>query len=81
VRTIGVILGLLALGALIVLAVAGVAGATAVLVTAAAVLGMIFLGNLVAGRNTPNRAPFESPGEPAAETAPPPDERRGTPGS
>ena len=72
------VFGLLGLGALIVLAVAGVSGATAVLVTAAAVLGMIFLGNIVAGRNTPNRAPYEPPGKLDADTAPPPDERRGT---
>ena len=75
------ILGVLALGALVVLAVAGVSGATAILVTAVAVLGMILLGNIVAGRNTPNRAPYEPPGEPDAPTAPAPDERRETPGS
>ena len=80
-RTIAVILGLLVVGALIVLAVAGVSGATAILVTAAAVLGMIFLGNIVAGRNTPNRAPYEPPEESGANTGPPPDERQEAPGS
>ena len=51
------VLGLCAFGGLIVLAVAGVSGATAVLVTGAAVVAMIALGNLVGGRHTPDRAP------------------------
>jgi hypothetical protein len=48
--------------------VAGVSGATAILVTAAAVVGMIALGNLVGGRHTPNRTPYQ-PEDPADETA------------
>jgi hypothetical protein len=53
-----VVLGLAAFGGLIVLAVAGVSGATAVLVTGGAVVAMIGLGNLVGGRRTPDRAPY-----------------------
>jgi small neutral amino acid transporter SnatA (MarC family) len=55
-----VVLGLAAFGGLIVLAVAGVSGATAVLVTGGAVVAMIGLGNLVGGRRTPDRAPYDS---------------------
>jgi drug/metabolite transporter (DMT)-like permease len=68
VKVAAVILGLGAFGGLIVLAVAGVSGATAILVTAAAVVGMIALGNLVGGRHTPNRTPYQ-PEDPADETA------------
>jgi len=71
VRTLAVILGVVALGALIVLAVAGVAGATAVLVTGGAVLAMIVLGNFVAGRRTPEGPPAATPGS---------GERQGNPG-
>jgi hypothetical protein len=53
-----VILGLAAFGGLIVLAVAGVSGASAVLITGGAVVAMIGLGNAVGGRHTPNRAPY-----------------------
>jgi hypothetical protein len=56
-----VVLGLAAFGGLIVLAVAGVTGATAVLVTGGAVVAMIGLGNLVGGRRTPDRAPYGDP--------------------
>ena len=52
------VLGLCAFGGLIVLAVAGVSAATAVLVTGAAVVAMIGLGNMVGGRKTPDRAPY-----------------------
>jgi hypothetical protein len=55
-------LGVVALGALITLAVAGVTGATAVLVTGAALLAMIGLGNFVAGRHTPEGPPTATPG-------------------
>jgi drug/metabolite transporter (DMT)-like permease len=61
VRVAAVVLGLVLFGGLVVLAVAGVSGATAVLVTAAAVVVMIGLGNLVGGRKTPDRAP-DNPG-------------------
>jgi len=60
VRLAAVVLGIAALGALIVLAVAGVSGATAVLITAGAVVAMIGLGNAVGGRHTPNRAPYDT---------------------
>jgi hypothetical protein len=43
---------------LIVLAVAGISGATAILVTAAALVAMIFLGGKMGGRHTPNVAPL-----------------------
>jgi hypothetical protein len=58
VRVAAVVLGLATFGGLIVLAVAGVSGATAVLVTGGAVVAMIGLGNLVGGRRTPDRAPY-----------------------
>jgi hypothetical protein len=58
VRVAAVVIGLAAFGGLIVLAVAGVSGATAVLVTGGAVVAMIGLGNLVGGRRTPDRAPY-----------------------
>jgi hypothetical protein len=58
VRVAAVVLGLATFGGLVVLAVAGVSGATAVLVTGGAVVAMIGLGNLVGGRRTPDRAPY-----------------------
>jgi hypothetical protein len=61
VRVAAVILGLVLFGGLVVLAVAGVSAATAVLVTGAAVVAMIGLGNAVGGRQTPNRAPYAPP--------------------
>jgi drug/metabolite transporter (DMT)-like permease len=57
VRVAAVLLGLALFAGLVVLAVAGVTAATAVLVTAGAVVVMIGLGNAVGGRHTPNRAP------------------------
>jgi hypothetical protein len=66
-KTAAVVLGLAAFGGLIVLAVAGVSGATAVLVTGGAVVAMIGLGNLVGGRRTPDRAPYDAD---AADRAP-----------
>ena len=59
-RVAAVLLGIALFGGLIVLAVAGVSAATAVLVTAGAVVAMIGLGNAVGGRQTPNRAPYGS---------------------
>lgn len=59
-RVAAVILGLALFGGLIVMAVAGVTAATAVLVTAGAVVAMIGLGNAVGGRHTPNRSPYPS---------------------
>jgi hypothetical protein len=61
VRVAAVILGLMLFGGLVLLAVAGVTAATAVLVTGAAVVAMIGLGNAVGGRQTPNRAPYVPP--------------------
>jgi predicted phage tail protein len=57
-RLAAVLLGLLFFAGLVVLAVAGVSGATAVLITAGAVVAMIGLGNAVGGRHTPNRSPY-----------------------
>ncbi|HEY7949085.1 MAG TPA: hypothetical protein VID75_15485 [Acidimicrobiales bacterium] len=45
------------LGGLIVLAVAGVSGATAILVTVAALLAMVVIGGQMGGRHTPNVRP------------------------
>ena len=66
-RVAAVVLALAAFGGLVVLAIAGVSGATAILVTAAAVVGMIALGNMVGGRHTPNRTPAQ-PEDPAEGT-------------
>jgi len=66
-RVAAVFLGLAAFAGLIVLAVAGVSGATAVLVTAGAVVGMVALGNLVGGRHTPDRAPYAPEGAESAD--------------
>ncbi len=60
-RVAAVLLGLALFAGLIVLAVAGVTAATAVLVTAGAVVAMIGLGNAVGARHTPNRAPLGGP--------------------
>jgi sugar phosphate permease len=68
VRVAAVFLGLALFGGLIVLAVAGVTGATAILVTAGAVVAMIGLGNAVGGRHTPDRSPYP-PATDAAEDA------------
>ncbi|HEY5026082.1 MAG TPA: hypothetical protein VII76_13990 [Acidimicrobiales bacterium] len=57
-RVAAVVLGLALFGGLIVLAVAGVSGATAVLITGGAVVAMIGLGNAVGGRHTPDRSPL-----------------------
>jgi drug/metabolite transporter (DMT)-like permease len=57
------LLGLVAVGGLIVMAVAGMTAALGVLVTAVAIVGMIALGNLLGGRTTPDRPPFSSEGD------------------
>jgi len=64
-KAIGWLLGLVAFGGLIVLSVAGLTAAIGILVTAAALVGMIALGNLLGGRTTPNRPPYEPGGEAA----------------
>jgi hypothetical protein len=81
VKAAAVVLGLAALGALIVLAVAGVTGATAILGTGVAIVAMIALGNIIGGRTTPNRAPpsVGEAGESGAEN-PESEPRRGTMG-
>ena len=61
------VLGVVLFGGLVVLAIAGVSAATAVIITAAAVVLMIGLGNAVGGRHTPNRSPYPT-GPPAAES-------------
>jgi hypothetical protein len=68
VRTLAVALGVMVLGGLVVLAVAGVSGATAILVTGVAIFAMIGLGNTLGGRHTPSRAPA-GPTPPRAEPA------------
>jgi hypothetical protein len=62
--------GLALFGGLIVLAVAGVSAATAVLVTAGAVVAMIGLGNAVGGRHTPSRSPYRAAPAPEGVSAP-----------
>jgi hypothetical protein len=64
-RVAAVLFGLALFAGLVVLAVAGVSGASAVLITAGAVVAMIGLGNAVGGRHTPNRSPYrpESTGD------------------
>ncbi len=57
-RVAAAVLGVVLFGGLIVLAIAGVSAATAVIITAAAVVVMIGLGNAVGGRHTPNRSPY-----------------------
>ena len=64
-RVAAAVLGVVLFGGLIVLAVAGVPAATAVLITAAAVVVMIGLGNAVGGRHTPNRSPYAPASDPA----------------
>ncbi|MGH9028172.1 MAG: hypothetical protein ACRDV4_00930 [Acidimicrobiales bacterium] len=66
-KLVGWLLGLVGFGGLIVLAVAGLSAATAVLVTAFAIVAMIALGGLLGGRTTPNRAPYRPEGEPVPE--------------
>jgi hypothetical protein len=67
VRIFAWVFGLALFGGTIVLAVAGLTAATAILVTAAAIVVMIGLGNLVGGRTTPNRAPYGAGDPPASE--------------
>jgi hypothetical protein len=85
VKTGAVVLGLAALGGLIVLAVAGVTGATAILGTGVAIVVMIALGNIIGGRTTPNRASPDAgegrqDGRTDAAENPEAEQRRGTMG-
>ncbi|HUY62998.1 MAG TPA: hypothetical protein VMV14_00600 [Acidimicrobiales bacterium] len=59
------VLAVAVFGGLVVLAVAGASAVLGVLLTAVAVVAMIAMGNLIGGRNTPNRTPHpvEEPGE------------------
>ena len=54
---------------LIVMAVAGISGATAILVTVAALLAMVVLGGQMGGRHTPNVAPLDRTVEPDSAAA------------
>jgi len=65
VKVAGWLIGAAAFGGLVVLAIAGVTGAIAILVTAVAIVGIIAMGNLLGGRTTPNRVFYE--GAPATE--------------
>ncbi|HXQ61976.1 MAG TPA: hypothetical protein VN796_06560 [Acidimicrobiales bacterium] len=56
-RTVAWVGAVVVLAGLIVMAVAGITGATAVLVTAVALAGMIALGSMMGGRHTPDVAP------------------------
>jgi peptidoglycan/LPS O-acetylase OafA/YrhL len=64
-------LGVLAVAGLIVLAVAGMSGALAVLLTAAALVCMVALGGILGGRRTPERPPRVLPGDGPAERSEP----------
>ena len=82
-KTVAFVSALAAFGGLIVMAVAGVSGATAVLFTGLALVAMIALGNILGGRTTPNRAPQGTTGEVEATAeapTPEPEDRRGTMG-
>jgi len=59
-KIVGWVIGLAAVGALVMMAVAGVSGATGILVTGVAIVSMIALGSLMGGRNTPNKAPYRT---------------------
>jgi len=77
-RVAAVLLGLALFAGLVVLAVAGVSGATAVLITGGAVVAMIGLGNAVGGRHTPNRAPYRPELDTDPDTDPDTDSGTGT---
>ncbi|HXW36022.1 MAG TPA: hypothetical protein VEJ87_15715 [Acidimicrobiales bacterium] len=61
-RAAAVLLGLVALGGLIVLAIAGVSGAEAILVAAFAILVMIALGSILGGRKGGTSSGADRPG-------------------
>jgi hypothetical protein len=50
--------GLIVVGGLIFLAVAGFPGALPILISAVALVAMVALGGVVGGRHTPNRPPM-----------------------
>jgi len=59
VKAAGWVSGLVVLGGLIVLSVAGMTAAVGVLVTVVAIVGMLALGNLLGGRTTPELRPYQ----------------------
>jgi predicted lipid-binding transport protein (Tim44 family) len=59
VKVVGWLLGIVAFGGLIVMSIAGATAAVGVLVTAIAIVAMIALGNLLGGRTTANRQPYQ----------------------
>jgi hypothetical protein len=74
-KVVAAVGALIILAGLIVLAVAGIEGATAILVTAAALVTMVVLGGKMGGRHTPNVTPVSTseptaspPGEPTTES-------------
>ncbi len=70
------VLGVVVIGALIVLAVAGAVAAAAILVTIGAIVVMTLLGNLMGGRATPTKAPYVPGG---AQSQPEPEEMQPEP--
>lgn len=61
-RVLAYTLAVVLFGGLVVLALAGVSAATAVLVTAGAVVALIALGGTLRGRRTPPGPPRGGPG-------------------
>jgi len=61
-KVVAGVLGAAAVLGLVVLAVAGLTGALAILLTALAIMAMIALGGIMGGRHTPDRPPLERPG-------------------
>ncbi len=59
-RTVAWVGAVILLAGLVVLAVAGISGATAILVTAVALTAMIGLGSTMGGRHTPNVEPVST---------------------
>ncbi len=55
-RTLAILFGLVVLGGVVVMAVAGYPGALAILLTAAGIVGMIVLGTRLGGRGSRRRA-------------------------
>lgn len=70
-RVVAWALGALTLAGLVVLAVAGLSGALAILLTAGALVSMIALGSILGGRHTPDRPPLSPTG--GQPPAPPPE--------
>jgi hypothetical protein len=60
-KLLGWLVGVAAVGGLVVLAIAGVTAAVAILVTGAALFAMIALGSLLGGRSGTGRVPYPTP--------------------